>query len=84
MEYHGKELSAHVGNEIELGIVIPTIRSWTLQVSQKQIELDIDVYDSTIKDLCGCTWVIMGISVRLMIIHQRGVSVMSRVYPNQD
>jgi hypothetical protein len=55
---------------------IPMIRSRILQVSQKQREYDIDVCVSMMKVLRECTGVIMNISVPLMIIHRRGVSVM--------
>jgi hypothetical protein len=34
----GTSKVAHVSNEIELGMVVPTIRSQALQVSQKQRE----------------------------------------------
>jgi hypothetical protein len=33
-----ERVKGNVGNEIELGMVIPTIKSWILQVSQKQRE----------------------------------------------
>jgi hypothetical protein len=70
----------NVVKEIELGIMILTIRSQILQVSQKQREYDIDVYGSTTKDLCECTRIIMALQVPLMIIHWRAVSVMSGVF----
>jgi hypothetical protein len=38
MEYHGNELNSNVGNKVELGMEIPTIKPWILQVSQKQKE----------------------------------------------
>jgi hypothetical protein len=43
MEYHGNDLNNNVGNEVELGMDIPTIKPQILQVSQKQKEYDIDV-----------------------------------------
>jgi hypothetical protein len=42
---------ANVGNEIEQGMGIPTIRSPILLVLCKQKERNIDVYSSTTKDL---------------------------------
>jgi hypothetical protein len=33
-----ERVNSNVGNEIELGIEIPMIKSWILQVSQKQKE----------------------------------------------
>jgi hypothetical protein len=50
MEYHGPS-NGNVGNEIELGMEIPTIKSWILKVSQKQKEYDIDIYGSIIEVL---------------------------------
>jgi hypothetical protein len=38
--------NGNVGNETELGMMIPTIKSQILQVSQKQREYDIDFYGS--------------------------------------
>jgi hypothetical protein len=38
MEYHGNELNSNVGNEVEPGIEIQTIKPRILQVSQKQKE----------------------------------------------
>jgi hypothetical protein len=38
-----ERVNGNVGNEIELGMEISTIKSWILQVSQKQKEYDIDV-----------------------------------------
>jgi hypothetical protein len=49
MEYHGTSKVAIVGNKIERGMGIPTIRSWTMLVSMKQRERYIDVYGSTTK-----------------------------------
>jgi hypothetical protein len=56
-----ERVNGNIGNEIELGMVIPTIKSWMLQVLQKQKEQDIDVCGSTTKILCEYTWII-GIS----------------------
>jgi hypothetical protein len=50
MEYHGNKLRTTCRLRIERGMVIPTIRSWTLLVSQKK-GYDIDVYGSMIKYL---------------------------------
>jgi hypothetical protein len=52
MEYHGNELNSNIGNEVEPGMEIPTIKPRILQVSQKQKEWDIDVYSND-KFLCG-------------------------------
>jgi hypothetical protein len=78
-----ERVNGNIGNEIELGMEIPMIRSWILQVAQKQREYDIDVCGSTMKVLCQCTGIIMAILVPLMIIHRRGVSVMPRVFLNR-
>jgi hypothetical protein len=53
-----EQVNDNVGNKIELGMVIPTIKSRILQVLQKQREYDIDIYGSTIKHLRECTGVI--------------------------
>jgi hypothetical protein len=53
----------NVGNEIELGMVIPMIKSQILQVSQKQREYDIDVCGSMTKELHECTGIIMDIQI---------------------
>jgi hypothetical protein len=54
---------SNVGNDIELCMVILAIRSQIWQVSQKQMEYDIDIYGSMMKDLHECTWVITDIPV---------------------
>jgi hypothetical protein len=38
MEYHGNELNSNIGNEVEPGMEIPTIKPRILQVLQKQEE----------------------------------------------
>jgi hypothetical protein len=58
-----EQVNNNIGNKIELGMVIPTIKSQILQVSQKQRELDIDVCGSTTKVLHECTWVITNIQI---------------------
>ena len=66
-----------VGNEIELGIVIPTIRSWISKVSRDK-EMGYAVYGSNDHVIfMECVGVIMGIQISLMIIDRRIVSVMS-------
>ena len=66
-----------VGNEIELGIVIPTIGSRTSKVSRDK-GMGYDVYGSNDHMIfVECVGVIMGIQIPLMIIDRRGVSVMS-------
>jgi hypothetical protein len=44
-----EQVNSNAGNEIELGMVIPMIKSRILQVLQKQRELDINVCGSTTK-----------------------------------
>jgi hypothetical protein len=58
-----EQLNGNIGNEIELGMKIPTIKSQILQVLQKQREHDIDVCGSTTKVLRECTRVIMDIQI---------------------
>jgi hypothetical protein len=58
-----ERVTGNVGNEIELGMVIPTIKSRILQVSRKQREYEIGVCGSTTKDLRECTGVIMDIQI---------------------
>ena len=66
-----------VGNEIELGIVIPMIRSRTSKVSRDKGK-GYGVYGSNDHVLfVKCVGFIMGIQIPLMIIDQRGVSIMS-------
>ena len=66
-----------VGNEIELGMVIPTIGSRTSKVSRDK-GMGYDVYGSNDHVIfVECVGVIMGIQIPLMIIDRRGVSVMS-------
>ena len=71
---------AHIGNEIEPGIWIPTIGSRIVQVSRKK-GIGHDVYGSTTKDLLEFTGISMAIQVPLLIICRRGVSAMSGVFP---
>ena len=69
-----------VGNEIELGIVIPTIGSRTSKVSRDK-EMGYDVYGSNDHVIfVECVGVIMGIQIPLMIIDRRGVSIMSACF----
>jgi len=66
-----------VGNEIELGMVIPTIGSRTSKVSRDK-GMGYDVYGSNDHVIfVECVGVIMGIQIPLMIIDRRGVSIMS-------
>jgi hypothetical protein len=58
-----EQVNGNVGNEIELGMVIPMIKSHILQVSQKQREWDITVCGSTTKGLCECTGVITDLQI---------------------
>jgi hypothetical protein len=53
-----KRVNGNIGNVIEVGMVIPMIKSRMLQVSQKQREYDIDICGSATKDLRECTGVI--------------------------
>jgi hypothetical protein len=78
-----KWVNDNVGNEIELGMVIPMIKSRILQLSKKQREWDIDVCVSTMKYLHECTEIITDIQIWLMIIYQRRVSVMTGVFPSR-
>ena len=66
-----------VGNEIELGIVIPTIGSRTSKVSRDK-GMGYDVYGSNDHVIfMECVGVITDIQISLMIIDQRGISIMS-------
>ena len=69
-----------VGNEIELGIVIPMIGSRTSKVSRDK-GMGYDVYGSNVHVIfVECVRVIMGIQIPLMIIDRRGVSIMSACF----
>jgi hypothetical protein len=46
-----ERVNGNIGNEIQLGMEIPMIKSLILQVSQKQMEYDINICGSTMKDL---------------------------------
>jgi hypothetical protein len=56
-----ERVNSNVGNKIELGMVIPTIKSRILQISQKQREWNINVCGSTTKDLHEYTGIITDI-----------------------
>jgi hypothetical protein len=58
-----EQVNGNIGNEIELGMKIPTIKSRILQVLQKQREQDIDVCGSTTKVLRECIGVITDIQI---------------------
>ena len=69
-----------VGNEIELGMVIPTIGSRTSKVSRDK-GMGYGVYGSIDHVIIvKCVGFIMGIQIPLMIIDRRGVSIMSACF----
>ena len=69
-----------VGNEIELGMVIPTIGSRTSKVSRDK-GMGYGVYGSIDHVIIvKCVGFIMGIQIPLMIIDRRGVSIMSAYF----
>ena len=81
MKYHGNELKCIVGNEIELGIMIPTIISQTKQVSKRQRDRTRHLrFNDSHSEYPG---VIARIQAQLIIIGRRGVSTMSGVVPNR-
>jgi hypothetical protein len=78
-----KRVNGNVGNEIELGIEIPMIKSRILQVSQKIKRIGHrHLWFNDKIPLCEYTGIITDIQIRLMIICRRGVSVMSGVFSN--
>ena len=60
-----------VGNEIELGIVIPMIRSRTNQVSKNKGNRIRRLWFKAMRFIRGATGVIMGVQIPLMIIDRR-------------
>ena len=71
-----------VSNEIELGMIIPLIRSRTSPVSMRRREWNTTCMVQSIY-FRKRTGVIMDIQVPLMIIDRRVVSVMSGVFTNR-
>jgi hypothetical protein len=83
MEYY-ELVNGNVGNEIELVMKILTIKSRILQVSQKQKEYGIDLCGNDKVPSWEYIGIITDVQIRLMIIYQRRVSVMSGVFPNRS
>ena len=76
------ELRVLTGNEIELGIAIPTIESRVSKISRDKgncvrIIVVHDIVVQPIKMFVECVGVIMDILVPLMVIDQRDVLIMS-------
>ena len=77
MQYHGNDLTEFVGNEIELGMVMPKIGSRTNQVSRSRRNRTRRLKVQAMMNFVEYLGVIMGVLIPLLIIDRRGVSVMS-------
>ena len=65
------------GNDIELGMKIPTIRSWASNIPMTKGITYVDIADRPIKIFVEYVGTNMSIQVPLLVIDRRGVSVMS-------
>src|SRR3954470_5678757 len=84
MLYHGNEKRVHVGNEIKLGMEIPMIESRTCNISRdKGIELHAYKVHTIIEVIIECVGVNKNLKVPLLIIDQRGVSIMFTLFVNR-
>src|SRR3954463_344022 len=84
MLYHGNEKRVHVGNEIKLGMEIPMIESQTCNISQdKGIELHAYKVHTITEVIVEYVGVSTDLQVPLLIIDQRGVSIMSTLFMNR-
>ena len=64
------------GNEIELGMKIPTIESWASNIPMKKGITYVDIVVRPIKIFVEYVGTNMSIQVPLLFIDRRGVSVM--------
>ena len=77
-----KQVKRLAGNEIELGIEIPTIESRASNIPPDKGNYVCCHCGSTDKIFVEYVGTNMGIQVPLLIIDRRGISVMSTSFPN--
>ena len=77
MMHYGMSKETCWGNEIELGMVIPTIESRASNIPMTKGTMYVVITVRSIKIFIQFVGVNMGIQVPLLVIDQRGVSVMS-------
>src|SRR3954469_20637663 len=83
MLYHGNEKRVYVGNEIKLDMEIPIIESRTCNISRdKGIELHVYKVHTITEVIVEYVGVSTDLQVPLLIIDQRGVSIMSTLFAN--
>ena len=72
-----KRVKRRAGNEIELGMKIPTIESWASNIPMAKGITYVDIAARPIKIFVEYVETNMSIQVPLLVIDQSGVSVMS-------